>query len=234
MIDRIKGAYEAYPLLALAEAYVVFFIGMLLAAKPYFWAFLLVILLVDIIFGYWKTAVFVLVIFLPISGLAGLIALPGAGGEKALQLAGRFLCLAIAAIPTAVMEPVNLVRVMNRLGFPRYITLGMLVTIRFIPYLIEEMKQIKTAMRSRGIRTSWYNPKFLYRAVIIPVMLRIINISDLLTVSIETRGFVMKDSKATVYQVPCWSVKDTLYAMMLTLIVVVFSGMGVWYGTGEE
>jgi energy-coupling factor transport system permease protein len=229
MIDRIKGKYAAYPLLALAEAYAVFFIGMLLATKPYFWAFLLAVLLVDILFGYWKTAVFVLAVFLPISGLAGLIALPGAGGEKALQIAGRFLCLAIAAIPTAVMEPVSLVRVMNRMGFPRYLTLGMLVTIRFIPYLVDEMKQIRTAMKSRGIRASWYNPKFIYRALIIPVMLRIISISDLLTVSIETRGFVMKESKATVYQVPSWKIGDTLYTLMLVLVVILISGLGVWY-----
>ncbi|HHV11909.1 MAG TPA: hypothetical protein GXX75_16670 [Clostridiales bacterium] len=232
MMDRIRGKYAAFPLLALAEAYIIFFVGMLLATKPCFWGFLLAVLFVDILFGYWKTAVFVLAIFLPISGLAGLIALPGAGGVKALQLAGRFLCLAIAAIPTAVMEPVGLVRVMNRMGFPRYLTLGMLVTIRFVPYMAEEMMQIRTAMKSRGIRTGWYNPKFLYRALIIPVIIRIINISDLLTVSIETRGFVMKDVKATVYQVPSWSFKDTLYAVLLVLVVVVFSGMGVWHGTG--
>jgi energy-coupling factor transport system permease protein len=99
---------------------------------------------------------------------------------------------------------------------------------------VDEMKQIRTAMKSRGISASWYNPKFLYRAVIIPVIMRIINISDLLTMSIETRGFIMKDSKATVYQVPSWSFKDTMYAMMLTLVIIVFFGMGVWYGIGKE
>ena len=77
----------------------------------------------------------------------------------------------------------------------------MLVTLKFIPVLVGEIKQIWEAMKVRGANMNWYRPSCIYRAFIIPLVMRIIGISDTLSLSLETRAFTLDDSTSSVYKV---------------------------------
>ena len=79
-------------------------------------------------------------------------------------------------------------------------------------------------MRTRGIDTrlnsiAWYRPSNLYRAFLIPLVMRTINLSDTLALSVETRGFDPADREATVYHPVLFSLRDGIF-VGLTLMAV--------------
>lgn len=90
----------------------------------------------------------------------------------------------------------------------------MLVTLRFIPVLAGEIRQIWEAMKTRGVRTAWYRISCLYRAFFIPLTMRIVNISDTLSLSLETRGFVLDDKEATVYAPVRFHARDAIFSSL--------------------
>ena len=60
----------------------------------------------------------------------------------------------------------------------------MLITLSFVPVLAAEIRQVRSAMKTRGA-TSLYKPAVLYRAFLIPLIVRLVNISDTLTLSLD-------------------------------------------------
>ena len=110
-------------------------------------------------------------------------------------------------------------RNLSQLHMPRGITLGMLITMSFIPVLRGEIKRVREAMKTRGAG-SILNPKIFYRAFLIPLVTRLVDISDTLALSIETRGFTLGKCKYTVYKKEVVNVFDVLYLLGLIAGVV--------------
>lgn len=110
--------------------------------------------------------------------------------------------------------PVDLTRNLNQIKIPRKITLGMLICLNFVPILKIEVKNIKEAMKIRGV--SILNPKIFYRAFLIPLTIRLVNISDTLALSVEARGFKM-DGKSSIYKPVKLKLKDIL---IFSLIII--------------
>ena len=134
----------------------------------------------------------------------------------------RCILIGICVIPLLSVPPAQLIRSLNQMHFPRLVTLGMLTTVRFIPVLFGEIRQIRDAMRSRGIETAWYNPKTyhpksLYRAFIVPLIMRSVNISDTLALSVETRGFDPDEKEATVYKPVRFTARDAVFVILAVL-----------------
>ena len=128
----------------------------------------------------------------------------------------RFLILGICSIPLLSIPPANLARAMNQLKVPRSLTLGMLITIRFIPILFGEIFQIRDAMQSRGVNVWVYTPKMFYRAFLVPLIMRCVNISDILSLSVETRAFDTDSKESTVYKPVIFKMKDIIFALSVT------------------
>ncbi len=162
--------------------------------------FLLLIYALFIIFGMYKQALMV-IFFSAITILifAGLTYLINKNIESTYAMANRLLGLSIAIIPGMSISSADLTRSLNQLRAPRSITLGMMICLSFIPLLNLEVKHIKEAMKTRGV-TSIINPFVFYRAFLIPLTMRIVNISDTLALSVEARGFAMKNKNYTVYK----------------------------------
>jgi energy-coupling factor transporter transmembrane protein EcfT len=99
------------------------------------------------------------------------------------------------------------------------LTLGMLVAIRFVPILLGEMRRIREAMRTRGVRLL-LNPSCFYRAFLIPLIMRLVGISELLSLSIETRGFDLADKGAVVFRPVAFGARDVMFAVATVLLVV--------------
>ena len=62
---------------------------------------------------------------------------------------------------------------------------------------------------------SLLNPKVLYRALLVPFAARLVNISDTLSLSVETRGFRTGKVPYTVYHPVKLTVRDVIFLLGL-------------------
>ena len=99
---------------------------------------------------------------------------------------------------------------------PRVLTLAMLITFTFFPLLRAEVRQPREAMRTRGAG-GFLNPASLYRAFLIPLMVRLVNLSDTLALSVETRGFTTYPAPYTVYRPVYLQARDGAFAALSAL-----------------
>ena len=117
-------------------------------------------------------------------------------------------------------------RSLSQVHTPRSVTLGMLIAMSFVPMLREEIRRVREAMRTRGAG-SLLSPKVLYRALLVPFAARLVNISDTLALSVETRGFCTGKVPYTVYHPVKAGVRDVIFLLGLvagsvTLMVFCF------------
>lgn len=135
----------------------------------------------------------------------------------------RCILIGVCVVPLLSVPPAQLIRSLDQLHFPRLITLGMLTTVRFIPILFSEIWQIRDAMRSRGVETAWYHPKTyrlktLYRSFIVPLIMRSVNISDTLALSVETRGFDPDEKQVSIYKPVRFTAKDAVFTVLCCVV----------------
>ncbi|MCR5607280.1 MAG: energy-coupling factor transporter transmembrane protein EcfT [Treponema sp.] len=220
MKRQLQESNTLYPLLSIIIVLVTFIISLITAHMGFSGIFFLVaVYILFCLFGYIRICIKLiafLVVYLSIfyvifffsSGKNTLFA-----AQMIVRLAGVF----IAAIPGITLAPVKLVRNLTQLKCPRLISLGMLITLTFIPLLASEIKTIKNAMKTRGV-TSPLNPAIFYRAFLIPLIVRLVNISDTLALSVETRGFVSDKNNFTVYNADEFTVRDFIFIILYLAI----------------
>ncbi len=223
----INEKNRIYPLFALIVSTLFFIVGLFFVKEVWFPAYLAVIIIFLAIFGYHKVILMVLKIMLPISIVVSLLALLGTNVTNAIQNGLRTLLLGIAAIISLSIEPVDLVRNLNKLKVPRLLTLGILITLRFLGVINEEMRRIRIAMKTRGVSDNIFNPKVFYRAFLIPLFMRIISISDMLSVSLDTRGF-KTSGEGTVYKEISIDYKSIAFLIFSIIIMIVAIYLAVW------
>ncbi len=231
MTDSFQVKNPIYPIFSILAS-ILIFVGSLLLAKS-FWGgiFLALEFVILVLFGYWRACFFMLPFTLVYSGLFSLVFYFASGRDFsfAAQMAVRFGGVALACVPSLSLPPVALVRNLTALRCPRLVTLGMLITLSFVPVLASEIRQVRSAMRTRGA-TSFYKPVVLYRAFLIPLIVRLVNISDTLTLSVETRAFVSDGAKPSVYKRVKVSAKDVGF---LVAFLMIFSCCSVFAHFGK-
>ncbi len=210
-----------YPLIAIASALIIMVFGLVMARTVVCSYFLLGALVWVILFGCYKQALKALPLFIVFGGVFALIAYFSSGKnfDSALAMANRFGAVFLAIVPSMSIQAVAMTRNLSQLHTPRGITLGMLITMSFIPVLRAEIKRVREAMKTRGAG-SILNPKIFYRAFLIPLVTRLVDICDTLALSIETRGFTLGKSKYTVYKKEAINYMDVLYILGLIAGVV--------------
>ena len=220
MAGRLRVSRPVYPLVAVGAALLVLLLGLLLSGTPVvFAAFLAALCVLYILFGYGVIVAKCLLIFIPVGMLTGAVSVLVKGDwPTALTTLGRVVLLGLSIITLISTPPVNLTRCMTQLGLPRFLTLGMLVTIRFVPILAGETRRIREAMRTRGVNVAWYNLSGFYRAFLIPFIMQLINMSDMMAVSVETRAFSLTDKNATVYKPVPFTARDGAFTAGLLLL----------------
>lgn len=124
------------------------------------------------------------------------------------RLGGLFICAAIGMS----ISPVRMTRSLSQVHTPRSVTLGMLISMSFVPMLKVEIKRVREAMKTRGAG-SILNPKILYRAFLVPLVMRLVNISDTLALSVETRGFALGKAPYSIYKKESVVLSDILFAL---------------------
>lgn len=207
------------PLFALASAFLILIFGLITARTVECSFFLLGAFIWLILFGCYKQALKALPVFILFGGGFALISYfaYGKSGEAALAIANRFGSVFGALTVGMSVQPVCMTRSLSQLHTPRGITLGMLVTMSFVPVLKAEISRVREAMKTRGAG-SLFSPKIFYRAFLVPLVTRLADISDTLSLSIETRGFTLGNANYTVYK------KEYINALDVFFLSVLISG----------
>lgn len=228
MLESFEIKKPFYPLISFFVSIIVLIFGMLFSKNILAFGFALAIFLLYSIFGMFKNSV-KMTLAMGICGLVigGLSFLTNRSVDAFWQTALRMILLGLCAVPMVSTSPCDLTRCLAKLKCPRVITLGMLVTLRFIPILASEIKQIWEAMRVRGANVSWYRPSTIYRAFIIPLVMRIIGISDTLSLSLETRAFTLDDSVSSVYKVIKIKARDFIFLFCIIALCIA-GGVIIW------
>ena len=210
--ERFAAEKPLYPLLCLLSTICFLVGGMLLARRAYFSAFLAELCVFYLLFGYWRPLFASVFLFIPVSLFFVLLScLINRNFQVALSMGTRVFLVGICAVPALGMAQIRLIRNMNQLHCPKMLTLGMLIAVRFVPVVGSEVRQIREAMKTRGVRASLWNFRCFYRALLIPLIMRLINISDTLSLSLETRGFELENTPVTVYEPVQFTLRDGLY-----------------------
>ncbi|WP_239229246.1 energy-coupling factor transporter transmembrane component T [Staphylococcus sp. ACRSN] len=108
---------------------------------------------------------------------------------------------------------------LERMEFPRKLTIPLAVMFRFIPTIREESKAIRDAMKMRGINLKFalkHPVKFIeYRLV--PLLNSVIKIGNELTMASITRGLALNYSRTVMT-----TLKLRLFDWVLMIVAVVF------------
>ena len=201
MFEAFEVKNPFYPLVSFVSSIALLVFGMLFSKNILAFAFAGAVFVLFSVFGFFKSA-WKMTVAMGLCGLVigGLSFLTNRSFDAFWQTVLRMILLGLCAVPMVSTSPCDLTRCLAKLKCPRVITLGMLVTLKFIPVLASEIKQIWEAMKVRGANVNWYRPSCIYRAFIIPLVMRIIGISDILSLSLETRAFTLDESQSSVYR----------------------------------
>ena len=223
MFDQFHARRPVHPLAAFFSTLLTLAVGMVCARTPFLFAYVGVLAAVFLGYGFYM-AVLLLTLGMGVFGVVagGISALVSGTLDQFWITPARCLLIGVCVVPMLSTPPAQLTRSLNQLKFPRLMTLGMLVTVRFIPILYSEIWQIRDAMRSRGLDTRWYSPAWyrpgnLYRAFLVPLVMRAVSISDTLSLSVETRGFDPENRDATVYRPVLFTARDAAFIALTVL-----------------
>ena len=203
---------KIYPLLVFVVSIFFIVFGLVMARNENFIWFLLGAYVWLFIFGCKKGCLHMIFPFIVAGGIFGVIAYFAYGRDftAALAMVNRFGAVFLAIALGMSIEPIDMTRNLSTLKMPRGVTLGMLIATSFPPVLGAEIKRVREAMKTRGAG-SVLNPKIFYRAFLVPFVMRLVNISDTLSLSVETRGFSLEKVPYTVYKKEIVCLSDVLF-----------------------
>lgn len=208
-----------HPLLSVLFSMLILTCGLMLKDVKLFFYFLLALSLLFALNGYGKAMGMVYLLAFPLgTGVALLAYYFGETTAGAFFILGRILLLALCSVLMITINPTKLARALYQVNCPRVIALGLLITVRFIPVLKKEMETIREAMMVRGVEFRWYRLHHVYRALILPLVIRLFHISDTLALSLETRAF-SRESRVTVYQPVLITARDYLVGSFFLIIL---------------
>lgn len=206
---------KIYPVIALLSGIFIIVFGLVMAKTIACTYFLLGVLVWMFIFGCGKSCLHIIPSFLVIGGLFfGISYAVTKDWTMAMGLANRLGAIFLAIVPGMGTEPVRMTRNLSQMHTPRSVTLGMLIARSFVPMLTEEERRVREAMKTRGTG-SIFNPKILYRSFLVPLVMRLVNISDTLALSVETRGFALGKVSYTIYKKESIVLSDVIFVLGL-------------------
>lgn len=215
-----------HPILSLVFSLLLFITGLLFVKEVWFWLYAVTFLALFIIFRFERTIISIIPFILTFGALMAALTKINNGWAEVLHAFYRVIALGLAAVLSMSIKPIKLVRSFNQLHVPRWISLGLLIVIRFIQIFREEMKLIKQAIVLRGIRFI-ESPMLWGRAFFIPLLIRVLSVSEGLAISLETRGF-STDIKGNSYEIIRFKKRDfafsALFLACLTVYLYLFLG----------
>lgn len=219
-MEMLKTKNYIYPMLGFCVAILTLVIGLIFVENESIMYFYIGLFLLHILFGN-ACACIAIIPFLVImaSFFGGATYIVAHDMESTRDAVFRSFAVCFAMIPGLSIPTTAFVKNLRQMKIPKGMTLGLMITLNFIPLFQKEMKQIRDAMKTRGA-VSIFNPRVIYRAFLIPLIIRIVNISETLSLSVETRGFTLEPSDTTVYQPIPFRRRDVLFLISFIVLVI--------------
>ncbi len=209
-----------YPLIAIVGGLTIVIFSLVYANDVRCSYFLIAAYLIMFLFINYKTCLKSLIYLTIIGGLFFLIAyLVSNRLDQGLSMINRVAAFTVGMIPGVSLGTDRLARNLSQIRAPRSLTIGMLIVFSFMPTLLNESRRVKEGMKARGSFTV-LNPKILYRAFLIPFITRIVDISDTLSLSIETRGFDLHNKNYSLYKKEYIRFSDILFLLLIVLGII--------------
>ncbi len=219
-MERFNTKNALYPLLGFVISIVTLVYGLIMARHDNIFYFYACVWVLFVAFGYIRSCLAVIPVALLMCLTFGGITYAISGNvENTVVALSRSIAIVLAFIPGLAVSSTLFIRNLQQFKVPKVIVLGMMVALNFFPILSKEIKQIKQAMRTRGV-TTIANPKVFYRALLMPLMSRIVNISDTLALSVETRGFTTDKSSVTIYNPVKIDLRDVAFVIIFATLAV--------------
>ena len=205
---------KIYPIFVFLTSLFFIVFGLVMARNKNFGRFMLGAYVWLFLFGCRKGCLHVLFPYIVVGGIVGVIAYFAYGRDliAAIAMVNRFGAVFLAVALGMSMQPIDMTRSLATLKVPRGVTLGMLIATSFPPVLRAEKQRVREAMKTRGAGSA-LNPKIFYRAFLVPLVMRLVNISDTLSLSVETRGFSLEKTPYTVYKKETLCISDALFIL---------------------
>lgn len=205
-----------YPIFVFISSLFLIVFGLCMAKSIKCSYFLIGCFLWLMVFGCTKECLRILPLFILVGGLFSMIAYFAYKKDfsASIAMANRFASIFLAAALGMSVEPSSMTRNLSTLKMPRGIILGMLIATSFPHLLSQEIRRVREAMKTRGAG-SVLKPKIFYRAFLIPFVMRLVNISDTLSLSVETRGFSLEKRPYTIYKKESVCLSDLIFILGL-------------------
>ncbi len=219
-MDFLNAKNPIYPLLGTLVSIATLVFGLLMAKTDSILWFYAGLTVVYLFYGYYRACIGLLpVLIFMVTLFATLTYVVEHNLETTRYAVNRSFAVCFTFIPGLSVSSVRFVRNLRQIKLPKMVTLGMLISLNFFPLLAKEMRQILSAMKSRGAG-SIFNYKVFYRAFLLPLVMRIVQISDTLTLSVETRGFTTDKSETTIFEPVKFIWRDFLFLLLFVVCMI--------------
>ena len=124
--------------------------------------------------------------------------------------------------------PGELAAFLSRIHMPTSVILGLLVMFRFFPTMKSEVKRVWLSMRNRGLTTFTQlvsHPAVSCEYVLVPLLLRCLQIADQLSVSAVSRGAERPGGRGSYYGKSA-GFRDYIWLTVWTVVTVGFLSIG--------
>lgn len=153
-------------------------------------------------------------------GIVGLFALTAAlllgSWPEALFSTLRLLAI---VLPTPVLAlstpPADLIRALQALRLPSFLTLSLMLIWRFFPLMQQELKRIYEANLLRGVDLR-RRPAQWFSGLMVPLVFQMVVYADEVTIGLQTRGYEPDAPRSNSRPVR-WQRPDTLFCLASAL-----------------
>lgn len=118
-------------------------------------------------------------------------------------------------------KPQSIARVLNKLGIPYKYGYGFVISLRLLSILSNDLIEIMSIQKLRGLNigNNFLNKIKNYLAVFIPLAISTLNRVDEITVSLEVKGFGLKDKRSYLYVEP-FRFTDTIFSSLCIALAI--------------
>ncbi|MGQ9722697.1 MAG: energy-coupling factor transporter transmembrane component T family protein [Candidatus Jordarchaeum sp.] len=114
-----------------------------------------------------------------------------------------FAVVCIGLVFAFSTPPSKFAKALEKMRFPKSVVFTLTLTLRFIPVFMNEVKDLTDSLKVRGVELGLKGilrrPYIVFRALIIPLMIRMMKIADDLASAMEARGFGAPVKRTSLY-----------------------------------
>lgn len=128
----------------------------------------------------------------------------------------RLLAILLPApVLTLTTPPTDLIRTLQTVRFPSFLTLSLMLVWRFFPLMQQEVQRIWEANQLRGINLS-RRPGQLFSGLMVPLVFQMVAYADDVTIGLQTRGYSPTAPRSN-SKPSRWRTADTLFGFGVLL-----------------